>query len=152
MTSRRQASPKCSRAGSAIGKRSMPADSTDLAALVERYRSLGAADRKAVRRNLSLDEFEALERAGAEINKARRSELAPERQFRGYSPWLATLIEQTLGSDQAQPDVTAECCTAIESSHLSIVEDQGDETLVARLGRLLGFGGPSGSVPGNPLC
>jgi hypothetical protein len=128
----------------------MPADATDLAALVERYRSLGAADRKAVRRNLSPSEFDALERAGAEIDKARRAELAPERQFKGYSPWLAALIEQALGNDQTQPAVTAECHAAIASSHLSIVEDQGDETLVARIGRLLGIGGPSGSAAGAP--
>jgi len=124
----------------------MPADATDFAALVERYRSLGAADRKAVRRNLSPGEFEALKDACAEIDRARRAELAPERQFKGYSPSLAALIEQALGDDRTRPEVTAECRAAMAVAHLSIVEDQGGETLVARIGRLLGIAGAGGDA------
>jgi hypothetical protein len=130
----------------------MPADSTDFAGLVERYRTLGAADRKAVRRNLSSDECRAIERAEAEIDRARRSELTPERQFRGYSPWLAALIDQVLGGDRAPPELTAECRAAIASSHLSIVEDQGEETLIGRIGRLLGIAGLGGGAAGNSQC
>jgi hypothetical protein len=123
----------------------MPGDATELSALIERYRSLPAADRKAVRRNLSPSEFEALENACAEIDATRRSEAAPERQFRGYSPWLAALIEQALGDDRALPEVTAECRAAIAGTHLSIVGDQREETFAARIGRLLGIVGPAGA-------
>jgi hypothetical protein len=124
----------------------MPAEPSEFAALVERYRSLGAADRKAVRRALSASEFEALENACSDLDKARRAELAPERQYRGYSPWLAAPIEQSLGDDRTQPEVTAECRAAIAATHRSIVDDQGEESVVARLGRLLGIGAPSGGV------
>ena len=121
----------------------MPGDvTTELAALVERYRSLGAADRKAVRRNLSPSEFAALASACAEADRAQRAEQAPERQFRGYSPWLAALIEQALGEDRTQPDVTAECRATIAGSHLSIVGDQREEPLLTRFGRLLGIAAP----------
>lgn len=126
----------------------MPGDATEFAALVERYRSLGAADRRAVRRNLSPGDFEALESARAEIERARRSEQTPKRQFRSYSPWLAGLIEQALGDDRTRPDVTAKCCAVIASTHLSIVDDQRDETLVARIGRLLGIADPNGDAAG----
>ena len=118
------------------------------AALVERYQGLGTADRKAVRRNLSQSEFEALESASVEIDRARRAEQVPERQFRVYSPWLAGLIEQALGDDPRLPEVTAECRAAIASSHLSIVGDQREETLVARIARLFGNAGPDSDAAG----
>lgn len=126
----------------------MPSEASEFAALVERYRSLGTADRKAVRRNLSPSELEALESAYAEIDRARRAEQAPERQFKGYSPWLAGLIEQALGDDRTQPEVTAECRAAIAGTHRSIVDDQGEETLFARIGRLLGVPAAKGHAAG----
>lgn len=124
----------------------MSGDAIELAALVERYRSLAPADRKAVRRNLSPSELEALESARAEVDAARRSEAPPERQFRGYSPWLAALIEQALGDDRTQPEVTAECRAAIAGTHVSIVGDQREETFAARVGRLLGIASPVGAA------
>lgn len=124
----------------------MPADGSEFAALVERYRSLGAADRKAVQRKLSPGEFNALDSACAESERARRAEQAPERQYRGYSPWLAALIEQALGDDRTQPEVTAECRAAIAGTHVSIVGDQREETFAARVGRLLGIASPVGAA------
>ncbi len=124
----------------------MAVDSPDFTALVERYRSLGAADRKAVRRNLSPSELETFENACAEIGRARRAEQAPERQFRGYSPWLAALIEHAMAEDQTLPEVPAECRAAIVSAHLTMIDDRRDETIAARLGRLLGIPAPSSAA------
>jgi hypothetical protein len=122
----------------------MPGKVLDFVALVERYESLGAADRKAVRRNFSPGELEILKNARAEIKRARRAEQATERQFKGYSPWLVDLIEHALEGDPTQLEVTAECLAAIASVHQTIVDERCDETLASRLGRLLGIPAPRG--------
>ena len=126
----------------------MSGDGTGLAALLERYRTLGFSDRKAVRRNLSPSELEALENACVEFDKAKRAEQSPERQFRGYSSWLASLIEQALGNNQSHPGMTAACCAAIASSHLSMLDDRNDQTVAVRLARLLGIASPVGVAAG----
>jgi hypothetical protein len=130
----------------------MPNDATEFSALLERYRSLGAADRRAVRRKLSGGECETLEIAAAQIVQEQRSEQAPENQFRGYSPWLAALIKRSLDVDGRQPDVTPACRAAIASAHLSMLDDLGEESIVARLARLLGVAGPRDRTPGSPPC
>lgn len=126
----------------------MRGDTPEFAALVARYCGLGGADRKAVRRALSPSEFQALEDACAELDRAR-GEQALERQYRGYSPWLAALIEQSLGDGRTQLEVTAACRAAIAGAHRSIVGDQDEETLVVRIARLLGIGAPPGGAAGR---
>lgn len=111
----------------------MRSEPLELPALIDRFSRLSPADRKAVRARLSREERAALERACAETVKARADvSSAADRQFRGYSPWLANLIERSAADDAEQSPFSGACRAAIASAHESTAKDHREETSLRR--------------------
>ena len=125
----------------------MRSEPLELPALIDRFSRLGPADRKAVRARLSPEERAALERECAETVRPR-ADVSPEahRQFRGYSPWLAKLIERSAADDAEQSPFSDACRAAISGAHVSTAEDHREETslrrTLVRFGLLVGKNTP----------
>lgn len=115
-------------------------DATRFDALVERYMKLGGADRRAVLASLTPSERDLFEREVAAARDTRRRARAQarsdDRQFVGYSPWLAAIIGEAI-KGEAGPDRprTGRCDEAIALAHRNESEQGDDEG--GLLGRLL---------------
>lgn len=101
----------------------------DFSALLERFAKLGRADRKAIMANLSAEERIVFEQAIAAEEGARSAEESrrrqADRQFLGYSPWLAALVEGALKRDEVK--LAPEAAKALVVSHGALIADQGIE-------------------------
>lgn len=127
----------------------MPADGAGFDALVERFMKLGAADRRAVLASLSPGERGLIERELAAARDERRRERdrarLADRQFAGYSPWLAAIIGGAMKDEQGEGSArTAACARAIVLAHRAASE-QHDEGRFGRFLRQLGIS-PPGAV------
>ena len=89
----------------------MEAQEDQLAKVVERLAQFGSKDREAVLRKVSAEEREQIESALHDHEEELRLEAERQRridrQFLGYSPWLAELVEQ---SENSTPDRLADTC------------------------------------------
>ena len=106
---------------------------TDFQTLLTRFNGLGKADRLAVLEHFDAEERLAFE-AAVEDEDRRRAELearqhVADRQFLGYSPWLAELVETSLKPEGSM--LTAETTRALASEHSALIAAQG---LPARTG------------------
>lgn len=81
--------------------------------LIERLSELGRRDREAVLNHLSHDRRTAVENALHHLSEERRVEEERQRridrQFLGYSPWLASVIERC---EHSQPSHLTEAAAA----------------------------------------
>ncbi len=93
------------------------AEISSFSALLERYHSLGSADRKAVLENFSADDRAAFEGAVSAAEKAAEEERLrqqrADRQYADYSPWLGDLVEmRTPAADQLTDATRQAVCDA----------------------------------------
>ena len=118
----------------------MPSGAPDLALLIDRFRKLRVADRKAVWAHLSPGEREALDKACLHDDNATEGAGArdPNRRLQGYSPWLARAVAAALADKDGEPGPTPAGRAALFAAHESTVEDGPDDTVLARLLRQLG--------------
>lgn len=86
---------------------------------VARLADLGGKDRKAVLALVTADERHRIETALQHSLKEQRAEEERQRridrQFLGYSPWLASLVEQA--QDSAPETLTDPCAKALWDVH-----------------------------------
>lgn len=117
--------------------------------LLERFSSLGKADRKAVLESFSIEERAAFEKAVEEeeaeqVAEAERQRQA-DRQYLGYSPWLAHIVEASVAGDQSE--LTPKIAGALATEHKAMIAAQGIEPRQGWRGTLdrfteaLGFAG-----------
>lgn len=99
----------------------------EFAALLERFSGLGRADRKAVLESFSAEERIAFENAAAEEEKARAEEeerqRQADRQFLGYSPWLAKLVEPAVKDGEC--GLAPQTAKSIAAEHKALIEASG---------------------------
>ena len=117
--------------------------------LVERLAALGRKDREAVLARMSPEERGDVENAlNHHLEEERLEEERQERidrQFLGYSPWLASLIEEAQGNTAAGLSET--CSKALWDVHAAKVGDgmnaprTGWQGLVDRVNEWLSPGG-----------
>lgn len=93
--------------------------------LIERLAELGDRDREAVLRRMSPEERDDVENAlskhleAARIEAERQQQI--DRQFLGYSPWLASIVEE---AQDGTPNGLSETCTkALWDIHSAKVGD-----------------------------
>ncbi|GAA4044742.1 hypothetical protein [Parerythrobacter jejuensis] len=102
---------------------------TDFSALLERFSGLGRADRKAVLESFSAEERLAFENAAAAEEAARIEEEArqrqADRQFLGYSPWLAALVEPAVKDGDSKLGTAA--VKAVAQEHEALIASRGSE-------------------------
>ena len=105
----------------------MAESESDFAALLERFGGLGRADRKAVLDSFTAEERIAFENAAAAEEKAQAEEEArqrqADRQFLGYSPWLAALVEPAVKDRDTK--LAPEAAKAVAQEHKALIASQG---------------------------
>lgn len=98
----------------------------DFSALLERYSGLGRADRKAVLESMDAEDRIAFENAIAAEVKSQEEEDArqrqADRQFLGYSPWLAAIVEGAV--KHGDHSLTPETAKAVAAEHTSLIASQ----------------------------
>ena len=126
-------------------------DQTEM--LIERLATLGTKDREAVFARMSVEERGDVENALAKYLEAERVEEERQqridRQFLGYSPWLASLIEGAQAG--TAPALSETCSKALWDIHSAKVGDgmtpprTGWQGLVDRANQWLSQGGTTRS-------
>lgn len=132
----------------------MPGDTVRFDVLVERFMKLGGADRRAVLANLNPGERDLFERelAAARDERRRERERArlADRQFAGYSPWLAAIVGDAIkgkeDDDGTARSRTEACSKAIVLAHRAATE-QPVEGPFGRFLRQLGLPGTAADEP-----
>jgi hypothetical protein len=120
----------------------MSGEASDFGALANRFRQLGAADRRAVLARFSANERQVFERRLAADLDERRRKLAEERradrQFAAYSLAIGAKVERAVrGKALENRDMTQACAMAVARAHKdteSPSERPALETIFARLG------------------
>ena len=105
------------------------AQDQDFSALLARFAGLGRADRKAVLASFTADEriaFEnamlAEEKAAADEEERRRQ---ADRQFLGYSPWLAAKVEPAVKDGDTK--LAPAALKAVVAEHEALIANHGSE-------------------------
>lgn len=100
----------------------MADDQNEFAALLDRFSGLGKADRKAVLEGFSAEERSAFESAIAAEEKEQAAEeerqRKADRQFIGYSPWLADIVEGVVKGRES--NLAPEAAKALAAEHKAI--------------------------------
>lgn len=107
----------------------------DPGALFEQFGKLGRRDRKAVMAQLTLAERERVAAAMAAQDDSRRREAdrvrQAGRQFAGYSPWLAELLQHAsadeAGGEKGGPKLSDATRRTVAEIHRAI-RDAGEES------------------------
>lgn len=110
------------------------ADGKPFTELLERYHSLGSADRKAVLDNFDASDRMAFEAAAVSAAKAQEEEqlrqLRADRQYAGYSPWLGDLVEAATLRTQAADHLTDAGKKALMEAHRELCEKSDTQPIV----------------------
>lgn len=130
----------------------MPDQDSEFALLLQRLEGLGRADRKAVLSAMSAEdrvafdqavEAEAQERL-AEEERRRRA----DRQFHGYSPWLAGIVEAAVKGDGGK--LSPATARAVGDEHAALLASEKLEDrspLGAMLAKVQALFAPQGGSP-----
>ena len=98
----------------------------EFAELLRRFNGLGRSDRKAILDTFSAEERLAFENAAAAEKRANAVEEArkrqADRQFLGYSQWLAEIVEGCIKGDSAGLAPAAAKAVAAEHARLAASE------------------------------
>ena len=131
----------------------MADNDADFAALLARYSGLGRADRKAVLASFTPEERIAFENAIAADEKIATEEeerrRQSDRQFLGYSPWLAKIVEAAVKEDNSK--LAHEAAKAVVIEHKTLIASRGSEArggwrgVLDRLSDLLAPAGVTGA-------
>lgn len=119
------------------------AEPADFGALARRFQSLRQPDRRAVLASFSPNDRALFEQALAEQTQADREEeerrQRTDKQFHGYSPWLADVITEALADPNATSRMAPRAAKALAAQHQVLLEnsgqaDQGGILAIARHG------------------
>lgn len=110
----------------------MQAESIDLDTLLTQFGKLGRRDRKAVLARLAPAERDRVEAVIAAQGEARQQEAErirrAGRQFAGYSPWLAELLQQACANDgETELHLSDAARRAIVDAHRALLDDDEAE-------------------------
>lgn len=109
----------------------MPNEAIDLDTLLVQFGKLGRRDRHAVLAQLAPAERDRIEAAIRAQGEARRREAdrirRTARQFAGYSPWLAELLQRACTNDdgrgEASLDLSSHARNAVADIHCSLLNE-----------------------------
>lgn len=119
----------------------MPAEAPDLPFLIERFKKLHAADRKAVRAHLSPSERDAVNQACLTDGHSPEDTgtTHANRRLAGYSPWLARTVAGAIAGKDGEPALPPATRAALVAAHESTLEEGPGENPMAKFLRQLGL-------------